>query len=429
MPDHWLAAVRWTARAVAERGKAVECGRCREVSASSIWCSSCDTSYCRACLEVEKLELWDLAFECPACVVHESCHTEGWQARELELLELGGEWVKTRASALKPGTWEVYQRCMREMVLFMRDFGTIIFPVVGPAQERGMILFFQELKRNGTSWAKMAHFRSAIASASRARGFGDPWKEFPRLQELVSGLAREMRTPVIHKEGVTIKMVLKLIKHLEDEEKQHRKEGRHNWADTALRRQVTVLLVFAGVRRGAELFLNEKMTMGLRRSDIDLVHGSHVTLFLQSMKNDTTGKGTEVVLAWETASGLKIGETIMRLQERLYVCNVPMSGPLLCGTSQKKGESFILPQPGRAFRESNLLKTLLPRIYEECSAGSDLLSRFSFHSFRRGGASWAWRRGAEFALIKGHGAWRSDAGIAPYLHADLDGKLSVTRVM
>jgi hypothetical protein len=330
---------------------------------------------------------------------------------------------------LKPSTWNSYQRCMREMVLFMRRSGIIIFPVQEIYHARGMCLFFEHLRNTGTSWAKMAHFRSAIASASRSRDLPDPWKEWPRLQELTTGLSKEMKTPVVRKEGVTIIMVLALLKHLESEERYWRNLGRHSRADTALRRQGEIIVAFVGMRRGAECWLNESGGMGLRGGDIDLIAPSHVVLFVQSMKNDPTAKGTEVVLAWETSSGIRVGETLTRLLLRLRQCNIDLHGPLFCGTSHKGHGGFVKPAVGKAFREADILKTLLPRIYVECYRGSILLSRFSFHSFRRGGASWAFRVGAEFILVKGHGAWRSDAGVAPYMHANLDGKLSVTLAM
>ena len=158
------------------------------------------------------------------------------------------------------------------------------------------------------------------------------------------------------------------------------------------------------MRWGAECWLNESGCIGLRVGDINLIAPSHVVVFVQSIKNDATARGTEVVLAWETPLGIRVGETFARLLHRLRECNIGIYGPLFCGTSSRHGQGFVMPTVGKAFREADILKTLLPRLYVECYKGSALLARFSFHSFRRGGASWAFRVGVEFVLVKGHGA-------------------------
>ena len=51
---------------------------------------------------------------------------------------------------------------------------------------------------------------------------------------------------------------------------------------------------------------------------------------------------------------------------------------------------------------------------------------YSAHSFRRGGASWAFRCGVPADLIQSHGTWRSEA-YKQYLTFTLDTKLSVTQ--
>ncbi len=65
-----------------------------------------------------------------------------------------------------------------------------------------------------------------------------------------------------------------------------------------------------GMRLGSELWVNQQRTMGMKQRHLELIDWSHVVLFLQVMKNDTYWKGTEVVLAWCTASGIPIGRYI-----------------------------------------------------------------------------------------------------------------------
>ncbi len=53
---------------------------------------------------------------------------------------------------------------------------------------------------------------------------------------------------------------------------------------------------------------------------------------------------------------------------------------------------------------------------------------FSGHSFRRGGATWAFRTGTQGELIKLLGDWRSDAYLK-YLNTSLNDKLIVSQAM
>jgi hypothetical protein len=55
-------------------------------------------------------------------------------------------------------------------------------------------------------------------------------------------------------------------------------------------------------------------------------------------------------------------------------------------------------------------------------------SLFSSHSFRRGGASWAFRANVPGEIIQIHGDWASDA-YKRYLHFPMSAKLSVVTRM
>ena len=166
----------------------------------------------------------------------------------------------------------------------------------------------------------------------------------------------------------------------------------------------------------------------MRRRHVEIVDGSHVALFLPVMKNDTYGKGTEVILAWRTASGVPIGKYVKCLSRRLDVSLVGLDGPFFC-PSAPGSHSFVDPGPGKESRFGGVLLLHLSQIYVEFAPGATLRTRFSWHSLRRGGASYAFRLGLDMRLIMGHGAWRTEAGVAPYLAAGLGGKLSVTGSM
>ncbi len=169
--------------------------------------------------------------------------------------------------------------------------------------------------------------------------------------------------------------------------------------------------------------------MGMKLRHVEIVVNSHVALFLPVMKNDTFGKGTEVVLAWRTALGVPIGEYVKRLSRRLDCAEISLDCPFFCPSGARAGASFTEPKPGEESRLGGVLLKYLEQVYSELAPGMPLHSRFSWHSLWRGGASHAFRVGLDMCLIMGHGAWRSEAGVAPYVATGLAGKLSVTGSM
>lgn len=418
MPQSLFDAAQWTAHVIASEGDVSECCLCGKESATQLWCVACSLSFCHSCLKVRDGQLWDLLFECAGCSIESLCHVDGLSSHEEWLLGLSTSWIRTRSHSLKPDSWDQYQRCMRSVIQFMRDYGVVIFPVLDESCAKGLCLFFQHLKSQGVSGTRMATFRSALTNASRAAGLRNPWKKFPRLEELSAGLSRELTTPTSRREGVTILMVKRLVSHLEVKYRRHAANGDTRRACTALCNLVAICLGFFSMRRGSELWLNKSSHMGLRRSRVELVRGSHVILFIQSMKNDTDAKGTEVVIAWVTASGIPVGEFVLLLQAHLQASGVPWHGPLFCATGPRRTDGFVTPA-----RFGGILGKYLPRLFEE------FRKRFSWHSLRRGGATWAHRMRVDMRLIMGHGAWRSEAGVLPYLSADLMGKFSVTLAM
>mmetsp|Transcript_48529 Transcript_48529/g.99083 ORF Transcript_48529/g.99083 Transcript_48529/m.99083 type:complete len:407 (-) Transcript_48529:1544-2764(-) len=379
IPDELFRASRWAARAIAKGGTATHCHSCELVSTTHLWCVSCSTSTCRRCLKLQDEALWDITFECAACSIESVCVLDNWTPPETDLINWANGYIRTRSLANKPGTWRLYQQCIREVIQFMLDTKIVIFPVVDDFVAKGLCMFFIHLKLKGTSWTKMATFQSALTNASRAAGLHNPWKRYPRLEELSAGLSRELTTPTTRREGVTIKMVKRIIADIEQQLENHTRAGRVKKADTALRNLVAICLGFFAMRRGSELWLNKSRRMGLRRCQVEIVWGSHVVLFIQSMKNDTTAKGTEVVIAWVTASGIPIGEYIACLHRRLDECGIPLHGPF----SPKGSDGYVLPARGKESRFNGILAKYLPQIWAEFE-NPTLRKRFSWHSLRRG---------------------------------------------
>mmetsp|Transcript_62707 Transcript_62707/g.130355 ORF Transcript_62707/g.130355 Transcript_62707/m.130355 type:complete len:182 (-) Transcript_62707:499-1044(-) len=174
------------------------------------------------------------------------------------------------------------------------------------------------------------------------------------------------------------------------------------------------------MRRASECFISRAGAMGLRRDHVSYVRDSHVTLFLQAMKNDPYSRGNEVFLAWVTASGIPIGDTLQRYERRLEECWITQDAPFLLPTAGQGG--FILPRSGRGFRPDACLRSGLKACFAEFG-DPVLLKRFSWHSLRRGGASHAWREGVDMRLLMAHGIWHTEAGVLQYMAPDFTGKL------
>jgi len=424
MPAPLRAAKEWAAFNLATFGQRHSCHTCHSVSTACLHCSTCDHSFCRPCLGLQDGELWSLGFQCHACIVHDACLDPSTPV-DPGVERLAKSMLVTVAAALKPGTWALYQRCISDMLRFSKRFSVRLFPVASREAAQGVALFLEYLRENGFSWARISHYRAALRSLCEAGELPDPFTTFPVLKSICEGLKKRITLRPRRKEGVTLLMVQALLEFWERSEDVARKAGNTRLADTALRNQVAVILGWCGMRRASEIFINKDGTMGLRRSHVSWVRGSHITLFVQAMKNDPYGVGNEVILAWITASGIRVGDTLMRYIARLDACNIPEDAGLLLPT---RVSGFVLPAKGRGFRPTDCLRKGLQQCFQEFSC-PELRQRFSWHSLRRGGASHAVRQQADHRLVMGHGLWKSEEGMRPYMTADLAGKLVVTQMM
>mmetsp|Transcript_7899 Transcript_7899/g.15708 ORF Transcript_7899/g.15708 Transcript_7899/m.15708 type:complete len:259 (+) Transcript_7899:271-1047(+) len=197
------------------------CGACCKPTSLYVTCSLCAVATCRTCLSVPKHALWDAGHICASCMVDSldyvdkrvprepgeprpNVHVPDMLEGECTLAKLADSLIKSQAAALAPSTWHMYQRCVRDIMCFSREFTIKDFPVLEESHANGLMLFFQHLKRNGVSWAYMAHFRAAICSLSSAALLPDPWERYPQLKTMCEGLKKESSKPVTHKEGLTV---------------------------------------------------------------------------------------------------------------------------------------------------------------------------------------------------------------------------------
>jgi len=425
MPRPLKEAKAWAASEIAMKGQRHSCHLCSAKSTACLCCSTCDLAFCRPCLGLQPGVMWSLGFQCQTCIV-EDARLDPSRPPSQGLTDLARSMLETLAASLKPATWALYQRCVADMLEFSRDNSVRLFPVDSQESVNGLSLFFEHLRTLGFSWARISHYRAAIRKLCSLGELPDPFEEHPRLRDLCEGLKKRITLRPRRKEGTTLPMITTLLDFWRRSEEVYRKKGDTRMADTVLRHQVAVILGFCGMLRASELGVSKDGSKGLRRSHVTYVTGSHVTLFIQSMKNDPYSGGNEVALVWLTASGIPIGETLARYEARLEECGIQMDAPYLLPTLGKQG--FVVPTPGRAFNPTGCLKSGLKECFKECG-DAKLLGRFSWHSLRRGGASHAFRASLDQRLVMGHGLWRSEEGVRPYMAADLRGKLCVTKCM
>jgi hypothetical protein len=181
-------------------------------------------------------------------------------------------------------------------------------------------------------------------------------------------------------------------------------------ARIALRNSVILALGFFGMRRSAELFCSSDRQMGLLVSDVRVVSGERIELFIRSMKNDTYAEGNYISLAWITASGVEIGRMLQLYLACLTADGVSSDQPLFVPTH---GNVFTPIPLGKSSRFNHIVKDLLQHFLPSLSA--ERLAQFSFHSLRRGGASHARLRGVPLGLVLAQGLWTTIDGARSYI--------------
>ena len=130
-------------------------------------------------------------------------------------------------------------------------------------------------------------------------------------------------------------------------------------------------------------------------------------------------------------------KTIQFGQRKLVVPLLAMPGSVLCPVNayrsmvesiraDSEGPAFVLPAGNDV---SPITYQQYQVFFRRCLERLGLPSmEFSTHSFRRGGASWAFRSGVPGELVKVHGDWLSDAYLR-YLEFSVEQRLEVARRM
>ena len=409
-------AARWFSRQVVLHGRSLQCAYCASWSRQSLLCGYCDLAVCRGCLGIGEQELFDVGFQCVACAVVALPLLEVKPDWAPQLLTLQRAKVITLASRLKPSTWMQYQRWVTEIQHFMIDSGVIIFPILSSAVASAFTLFLQYLKGKGYSWGTIRQCRSAVAAFHKSipgisAEEADPFTRFPEMSLMWSGINRTVLTSVTPRRPLPGVWVIAVIKLLH----QRFREGlaeRPRQARLDLRNALILAFGFFGIRRSAELFVNKSRRMGLLRSHVTVTEGQSVNLYIQSQKNDTTAKGNLIHLSWVTQSGVCLGDMVTDYVGLLAQDGIPADSPFFLPTSRVG--TFVSVEPGSVSKLNYVIKQLISEFYPGVTE-QVLKEYYSFHSLRRGGATWARSRGVPLGLIIALGLWTTVDGARSYL--------------
>ena len=118
-----------------------------------------------------------------------------------------------------------------------------------------------------------------------------------------------------------------------------------------------------------------------------------------------------ILHSWLTQSGVPLGEMTAAYMSLLTQDALPGDSPFFVPTSRLG--VFTAVAPGSVSKLSFVVKQLLTEFYPNISATS--LKEYSFHSLRRGGATWARSRGVPLGLIIALGLWTTVDGARSYL--------------
>ena len=421
------ASAAWLRSINLRHGAIFDCSVCGREGRRHLLCSSCNLAHCHSCLGVDDRSLFDIGFQCVACVVS----GPGYDFSVVDqprLRALHSARLITLSKRLKPATWLLYQGCINDIQSFILETGYPIFPILSGAGAERFTLFLQHLKDVGYSWGRIRAYRSAVIAFHKSipgisAEAADPFRRFPILDLMWSGLHRSVNTVVRPRQPLAGPVVVYMIREL-FADCQRLALSRPRQARLSLRNALILAFGFFGMRRSAELFCSADRSMGLLLSDVRIFPGERIDLFIRSMKNDTYAQGNSISLAWETSSGVAIGAMVQLYRSYLQTDGLAPDQPFFVPTS---GASFVPVEVGKVSRFNHIVKDLLRHFLPSLS--QERLAQFSFHSLRRGGASYARLRGVPLGLVLAQGLWSTIDGARSYIVPSVGEKTLATSLM
>ena len=253
-----------------------------------------------------------------------------------------------------------------------------------PATSRTLCLYAAHLARR-LKYSSVKQYLNIIRVLHLEWNLPNPLLNNFNLQSVLRGIRRHLGNRVMRKEPITPALLLTLLSHLDITSP----FGANVWA--------AALLMFFGLLRKSNVLPASpgafNPTLHLRRRDLTF-----------------TNKGLQVLIRWSKTN---------QFQERQQVLPLPrITGSKLCPSqavfhaldltrgAPLDGPALVLPHGchHRPLTAPTFVAEIKQKLSEHCDT-----SRIAGHSFRRGGACWAYSSGVPVDLIRQLGDWKSNS--------------------
>ena len=273
-----------------------------------------------------------------------------------EANEIEGKMVATSTRVTYESSLRVYEKTMRD----------VIHEDAYPIDIRKMKIFIVLMKKRKRTYSTLVNYIRGFSFHFRKNGL-EVLTQSIEFKVFHSGLRREMcgdRAFPKAKEPFELEFFERIVNILPMD-------------DIANRRMMLCMtLSFSAFLRISEL-------LALRKEDIKVEDGmGRIEIFIRRSKTDQYG----------------VGESTFLFKSDSPSCPWPYLDVL---ETLEEGETIVGGHTEWSLRRS--LSSILQCI------GVDHVERYSFHSFRRGGAHLASKNGVADCMIKAHGRWRSEA--------------------
>ena len=253
-----------------------------------------------------------------------------------------------------------------------------------PASTRTLCLYAAHLARR-LRYSSIKQYLNIIQILHLEWNFPNPLLNNFHLQSVLRGIRRHLGDRVFRKEPITPRLLLLLLSHLDIATP----FGACVWA--------AALLMFFGLLRRSNVLPSSagafNPSLHLRRRDLTFTSKGLQVVIRWSKTNQFQGR--EQVLPLPRITGHKLCPTQAVFHALQLTSGAPLDGPALVLPHGCQYNPLTAPAFVAAVKQ---------RLREHCDT-----SKIAGHSFRRGGACWAYSSGVPVDLIRQLGDWQSNA--------------------
>ena len=309
------------------------------------------------------------------------------------LLEFG-EYI--RSKALEESTKASIRSQLRSYVLFCQAYDIKPFPVT-PVVYQAYIIFLCRSLKSSTS---VTNYLNALRHVNLYLGHGVAVMENQDSKLLKRAVHKHLGLNQFRKEEISVQMLVQLVNCLDEHIPLH-----------SCMKALFLVAFFSFLRKSNLLYCaRDGPGMYLRRSDVEFAKDSAILKVYRTKTLLFKNRILSVPIPAIPNSNLC---PVTALRNHTSLNPAPL-GELLFTVRDK---DLYRPVSGRG------ANVFLKRCVESLGWSSDM---FSMHSFRRGGATFAFRSGAPAQFIKSQGDWSSDAYLV-YLVISAEDKLNVLK--